>query len=200
MAQRLTTERLILRRFESGDAERLVELDGDPAVLRWINGGLPTPRSVVESRILPLFCTYDENLPLHGFWAAESGADPRFATGVFLGWFAFRATEEGPHHVSLGFRLSRTAWGRGYATEGARFLIESGFAHAGVRRVIATTYERNLASRRVLEKLGMRLERTFRYTEADLDGTDTVAVQDGVVWDGSDLEYALERADWLARR
>lgn len=200
MDQQLTTERLKLRRFEPGDVERLVELDSDPAVLRWINGGLPTSRSEIETRLLPLFRAYDENLPLLGFWAAEAGAGSPLPTGDFLGWFAFRATDEGPHHVSLGFRLVRAVWGRGYATEGAGFLIDSGFAHAGVQRVSATTYEDNLASRRVLEKLGMHLERTFRYTEADLDRADTVGTHDGVVWNGNDLEYALDRSDWLARR
>jgi RimJ/RimL family protein N-acetyltransferase len=107
--QQLTTERLMLRRFEPDDAQRLVEPDSDPAVLRWTNGGVPTPRSVIESRILPLFCTYDEQLPLHGFWAAQAcAAQP--STDGFLGWFAFRATEDGPHHVSLGFRLIRADW------------------------------------------------------------------------------------------
>ncbi|MFN8538327.1 MAG: GNAT family N-acetyltransferase [Thermomicrobiales bacterium] len=56
--------------------------------------------------------------------------------------------------MSLGYRLRRAAWGKGYVTEGARALLDKGFAELGARRVSAETHEFNRASRRVMEKLG----------------------------------------------
>ncbi|HHX63537.1 MAG TPA: GNAT family N-acetyltransferase [Chloroflexi bacterium] len=184
------TERLILRRFTADDAKNLYELDNDPEVMRYINGGIPTPRHVIDNDILPVFLHYDERYPAFGFWAAVERA-----TGEFLGWFSLRPVGDDPGTVVLGYRLRRAFWGRGYATEGARALIKQGFREPTVRRVTATTYEHNIASRRVMEKCGMTLARHFRLTPDDLAAMDThVASQE--IWDGDDVEYALDRADW----
>ena len=119
------------------------------------------------------------------------------ASGDFLGWFSFRSTEEADaRQASLGFRLRKAAWGQGYATEGARALLRLGFTELGVRRVVATTYEDNLASQRVMEKAGMRLSRRFRLIPAELDGVDTYHVSSHDLWDRDDLEYSLQKSDW----
>ncbi|HBY93328.1 MAG TPA: GNAT family N-acetyltransferase [Chloroflexi bacterium] len=187
----LETERLVLRRFTAADAEKLFDLDSDPEVMRFLSGGTPTPRDVIQNDILPRFLRYDERFPGYGFWAAIEKA-----TGDFLGWFSFRPSEGAPDEVRLGFRLRRAAWGKGYATEGSRALIRKGFTELGAQRVVATTYQDNLASRRVLEKVGMTLVRSFRLTPEDLVGTGTYSVSSPDLWDGDDLECALERADW----
>jgi RimJ/RimL family protein N-acetyltransferase len=192
----LETERLILRRFTEDDAGYLFELDSDPEVMRFLNGGKPTPGEVVENEILPRFLRYDEDRPGFGFWAAVEKAG-----GEFLGWFSLRPSAEGDaRQAALGFRLRRAAWGRGYATEGARALIRLGFCELGVERVTATTYEDNLASRRVMEKVGMTLRRTFRLTPSDLDGIDTYHLESQDLWDGDDVEYALQRTAWEEQR
>jgi RimJ/RimL family protein N-acetyltransferase len=88
--------------------------------------------------------------------------------------------------VELGYRLRRSAWGKGYATEGSRALIAKGFAELGVERVYATTMVVNVASRRVMEKAGLRFVRTFRQPWPDhIDGEEK-----------GDVEYALSRAQW----
>jgi len=187
----LETERLILRRFTEADVDHLFELDNDSGVMRFINGGTPTPREVIQNDILPGFLQYDERFPGYGFWAAIEKA-----SGELVGWFSFRAAEGAPDEASLGYRLRKTAWGKGYATEGARALIRKGFTELGVRRVIATTYEDNLASRRVMEKVGMKLVRRFRLSLEALMNADSFHATSLEVWDGDDVEYALERADW----
>ena len=186
------TERLTLRRFTADDAGHLFELDGDPEVMRFLSGGAPTPREVIETEILPRFLLYDECLPGLGFWAAEDQA-----SGSFVGWFSLRPLQEGdPREVHLGFRLRRAAWGKGYATEAVRALIRLGFTEWGVQRVVATTYQDNVASRRVMEKAGMKLTRTFRLTTADLGHVDTFHVASQELWEGDDVEYSLQKADW----
>jgi len=188
----LETERLVLRRFTKDDAGNLFDLDSDPDVMRYLSGGTPTPREVIEAEILPRFLRYDERLPGLGFWAAIDKA-----SGDLIGWFSLRPTDEAdPRVASLGFRLRRTAWGQGYATEGVWALLRLGFTELGVERVVATTYEDNAASRRVMEKAGMTLSRRFRLTVEDLEGVDTYHVASQDLWDGDDVEYSLQKTDW----
>jgi RimJ/RimL family protein N-acetyltransferase len=192
----LETERLLLRRFTDADVDNLVALDSDPEVMRFLNGGEPTPREVIRNEILPRFLhSYAEYGGL-GYWAAIGKS-----TGEFLGWFALHPEEGGDSdNMALGYRLRKAAWGKGYATEGARALIRKGFTEFGVRRVFATTYQDNRASRRVMEKAGLRFVRSFRLTPADLVAAGTFQSASQEVWDGDDVEYALERADWERQR
>ena len=182
----LETERLVLRRFTEADVERLVDLDSDPEVMRFLTGGTPTPREVIQNDILPAFLRSYERFPGFGVWAATEKA-----SGEFLGWFSFRPKDAAsPNDVALGYRLRRAVWGQGYATEGARALIRKGFAELGVQRVFATTYQDNLASRRVMEKAGLTLVRTFHQPwPYPIEGDEL-----------GDVEYALDRADWERRQ
>ena len=140
-----------------------------------------------------MFLQTNDRFPGFGFWAAIEKS-----SGEFLGWFCLRPHEDGgPGNVGLGYRLRKAAWGKGYGTEGARALIHKGFAELGVERVFAVTYEENLASRRVMEKAGLRLVRRFRLTLEELEAEATYdSSSSQEVWEGEDVEYALERADW----
>lgn len=192
MERLLETERLVLRRFTAADLDNLCDLNGDPEVMRFLTGGTPTPRHVIETEILPLMLRSYSPVAGFGYWVVVERA-----SGAFLGWISLRPPAgASPDGAELGYRLRKAAWGRGYATEVARALIGKAFADLGVQRVFATTYQDNLASRRVMEKLGMTLVRTFRMTEADLLAQDTSRITSTELWDGEDVEYALERADW----
>lgn len=178
----LETDRMVLRRFTAADVENLVDLDSDPAVMRYLNGGKPTLRAVIQNEILPGYLAYYERFAGYGYWAAIEKA-----TGEFLGWFHLRPTEgSSPDEPELGYRLRRSAWGKGYATEGSLALIRKAFTEPGARRVWATTMTVNIASRRVMEKAGLTLVRTFHLSWPEpIEGTEH-----------GDVEYALTRADW----
>jgi RimJ/RimL family protein N-acetyltransferase len=191
----LKTGRMILRRFTEADIEDLYELDNDPDVMRYINGGTPVSRKAIQNEILPTFLHYDARQPAFGFWAAVEKI-----SGYFLGWFSIRPANNIADTAALGYRLRRAAWSKGYATEGVRALIDKAFAELGFQRVVATTYEKNLASRRVMEKAGMTLVRRFRLTREDLQQADTYHAASLEVWDGDDLEYAIEKSDWMRQQ
>jgi RimJ/RimL family protein N-acetyltransferase len=178
----LETERLVLRRFTDNDVDNLVELDSDPDVMRLINGGRPTSRDEIESDVLPMFLEYYERFTGYGFWAAVEKS-----TGQFVGWFHFRPTKGMPSdEIELGYRLRKSAWGKGYATEGSRALIQKGFADLGVRRVFASTMVVNVGSRRVMEKAGLKFVRAFHQPWPDrIEGEEQ-----------GDVEYALLRSEW----
>ncbi len=178
----LGTERLILRPFVPGDLDDLVALDADPAVMRYINGGRPTTREEIETEILPAFLTYHDRTDGYGFWAAVERA-----SGDALGWFHLRphagARSDAPE---LGYRLRASAWGRGLATEGSRELVRHGFEDLGARRIYAEAMAVHVASRRVLEKAGLRHVRTFHQPWPDRIEGDELG----------DVEYAITREAW----
>jgi RimJ/RimL family protein N-acetyltransferase len=181
----LETDRLVLRQFTAADAENLVELDSDADVMRFINGGRARPRDEIVTGVLPRFLSYYERFAGYGFWAAIEKS-----SGDFLGWFHFRPPAGGADgDVELGYRLRRSAWGLGYAAEGSRALVRTGFTELGVQRVVAETLAVHGASRRVMEKAGLSLARSFSRPWPDPVAGDEHEV----------VQYALTRADWERR-
>ena len=178
----LRTARLALRDFTSDDVDLLVGLDSDPQVMHFITGGITTPRDEVVDDVLPAFLGYADRYEGYGFWAVEERS-----TGEFLGWFHLRPEADHPQdEPELGYRLRRTAWGQGFATEGSRALIDAAFERWGARRVVAFTMAAHPASRRVMEKAGMRLVRAFTQEwPYRIPGEEL-----------GDVEYAITRDEW----
>ncbi|MBX6764645.1 MAG: GNAT family N-acetyltransferase [Rubrobacteraceae bacterium] len=156
----LQTERLLLRRFTRDDVQNLFELDSDPEVVRYANpGGKTRTREEITREVLPrILSWYERTSGKFGYWAAIEKS-----SGEFLGWFEFRPFDEDPEKTELGYRLKRSAWGKGYATEGARALVEKGFTELGVEHVVAIALVENPASVRVMQKTGLRFERRGTY-------------------------------------
>ena len=178
----LETARLTLREFTEDDVDNLFDLNRDPEVMRYLTGGRPTPREVLRDEIIPFHLGVYDRLDRLGTWAADATA-----TGEFLGWFHFRpAPYTDITNIDLGYRLRRSAWHKGYATEGSHALINMGFADLGVERVFAHTMTVNTASRRVLEKCGLRLVCTTPY-----DGPDVIEGSEH-----GEAEYALTKPEW----
>ncbi|MFI6586207.1 GNAT family N-acetyltransferase [Embleya sp. NPDC050493] len=178
----LETARLELRPFTADDLPHLVELYRDPEVMRYITGGLPASPEFVRDRVLPMLMRGYPAWGNRGFWAARERAG-----GRFVGWFELRpVAEDSADVVELGYRLRRAAWGLGYATEGSRALLDKGFAELGLREVTANTMTVNTRSRRVLEKAGLTLLRTyFGDWPEPIEGSEL-----------GEVEYSLTRADW----
>lgn len=152
----LETERMYFRQFRVDDAQLLFELDSDPEVMRFISNGQPTPLAQIQDMIIPRFLDYYKDSPPRGFWAAHLRD-----TTEFIGWFHLRPGAISREEVDLGYRLKRSVWRRGLATEGSRALIKKVFDDWGYQKITAYTMAANLASRRVLEKAGLRVEREF---------------------------------------
>ena len=174
----LETERLVLRRLTAEDVDAITALDADPAVMRYITGGRPTPRDVIRDDHLPFWLRFYERGDRYGFWAAIEKSD----------WTVPRLVPFAPQRgdaddePELGYRLIASAWGRGYATEGSRALIEKAFTELGAGRVYAQTMVVNVGSWRVMEKAGLRRIRVFHAPWPDrIEGEEH-----------GDVEYALD--------
>lgn len=156
------TERLILREILPSDDKGMLELDSDPEVQRFV-GNKPI-KSLQEARQMIAFIRsqYQENGI--GRWAVVEKESNRF-----VGWAGLKLVKEPTNdHINfydLGYRLIRRYWGRGYATEAANASLRYGFEQLGLEQVYGMCDVANVASRKVLEKVGLKLVGTF-----DLEG------------------------------
>ena len=166
----LATGRLLLRPFDLPDAPLVQRLCGDYAVAATTLLPYPYPDGLAELWIASL---------LEGI---ERGDAAAFAVtlaedGSLIGGVRLRIDTE-HSRAELGFWVASRCWGRGYATEAVRAVIEYGFSTLGLHRVHAMNFSRNPASGRVMEKCGMLHEGRFRehvrkwgvYEDVDLWG------------------------------
>jgi RimJ/RimL family protein N-acetyltransferase len=143
----LQTERLTLRRFRLDDIDNIARLNSDPEVMRYIGDGATDDRAAIEKRLPRLMNQY-EHYPGLGSWATELTL-----TNQFVGWLALKYIPK-TVEVEIGYRLMRSAWGHGFATEGARALLAYGFNDVGLHRIVAVANVANHASQNVLKKIG----------------------------------------------
>jgi len=144
----LETLRLELREFVADDFDDLYRLDSDPRVMKHIAGGKPATRDVVAQAFKRIL-RYPTLYPDLGAWRAS-----RRDTGAYIGWFTLKYAGKSPD-IEVGYRLLHEAWGQGFATEGARALVDYGFDDLGLHRIIGVTHPGNAASQRVLVKAGL---------------------------------------------
>jgi RimJ/RimL family protein N-acetyltransferase len=163
-AVEIETGRLSLRQFRAGDlAAHRAAVDDDPAVT-WAHVRLPLADSL-RRWADRLDGWARDGL---GMWIAAERP-----SGRVIGHCGLQRLEGGDE-VELGYYLGRAAWGKGYATEAARACLRFGFVDRDLPRIVAVARPDNHASRRVLEKIGMRHERDghFYGFDAALYGID----------------------------
>jgi RimJ/RimL family protein N-acetyltransferase len=141
------TPRLLLRQFTLKDVTILLELNSDPVVLKYLHEPLlqdeAHAETILKTIILP---QYERKL---GRWAVHLKDD-----NSFLGWCGLKYRPE-LEEIDLGYRFMQTAWGKGFATEAAQETLEYGFKKLNLSLITGRAHIENLASIRVLEKIGM---------------------------------------------
>ena len=152
----LRTERLLLRPWRDADRAPFAALNADPVVMEHFPSTLSRGESDrMVDRIEATFAAQGLRL-----WAVEVVDEERFIGFVGLSAPGFEAAFT--PCVEVGWRLSHAAWGHGYATEAAGALLQWAFQTLDLNRVQAEADTRNVASARVLEKLGFVREGTLR--------------------------------------
>lgn len=148
-APELRTERLLLRGWRTADREPFAGLNADAEVAEFLAGPLTRADSdALADRI-------GDGFAVHGFglWAVEV-----VATGEFVGFTGLSVPGFEAHFtpaVEVGWRLGRSAWGHGYATEAARAALAYGFDEHGLAEIVSFTTALNARSRAVMTRLGM---------------------------------------------
>lgn len=147
----LYTERFILKPLSREHLHLLIELLTDPEVMQFVGGKPYTAmKAAAHAKVI---IPFEETRPSLGTWAIHDKA-----TGEMHGWVALQKLGD---DIEVGFRIRRKAWGQGVATEGGRRLVDYCFLELGLERVVAITWQQNLASQRVIEKLGLRFEKEY---------------------------------------
>ncbi|MDQ6779642.1 MAG: GNAT family N-acetyltransferase [Candidatus Eremiobacteraeota bacterium] len=146
--------RFTLRPFVFDDLDKHAQILSDPLVTRYLPRGPIAPQDArsVSTRVLAHFIDHWRR---HGFgaWAVVDRT-----TRELLGQCGLNYLPDDPE-VEVLYLLRRSAWGRGIATEAARFSLKYGFREADLARIVGITMPENVASQRVLEKCGLRYEK-----------------------------------------
>ncbi len=150
----LLTAQLRLRPRTPDDLEANLAMDLDPEVHRYIFIHAPPDPETHRVELMRRITTPPAQ---GGLWVVEWRQQPGF-----LGWCGVFPLEDSGL-IELGYRYVRAAWGQGVATEAARAVLDHGFRILGLDPIVAVVHPDNRASRRVLEKLGLRFEGLARY-------------------------------------
>jgi RimJ/RimL family protein N-acetyltransferase len=183
-AEPLRTDRLILRRWQESDREPFAALNADPEVMEHFPA--PMTRADSDRLVDRIEAGFDEFG--YGLWAVQVAG-----TGTFIGFTGLSVPRfDAPFMpaVEIGWRLTRSAWGHGYATEAARRALAYGFTDVGLTEIVSFTAVTNVRSQAVMKRLGMSRDPLEDFDHPNVD-------------EGSRLRrhviYRLPVQDWRTR-
>jgi len=162
----IETERLILRDFLHSDVDSLFTMDSNSEVHTYLgNSPLQTKDQALEI-INKVHLQYQAN---HiGRWATIEKI-----SGSFIGWSGLKLEQDTLYknaaYYDVGYRFHPSFWGKGYATESTIAALHYGFSHLKVEEIIGSAHIENKASRRVLEKCGLRFIENFYWKDIKCD-------------------------------
>ncbi|QGV79982.1 GNAT family N-acetyltransferase [Streptomyces ficellus] len=142
------TDRLLLRRWRDPDLEPWAAMNADPEVRQHLGDVLTREQS--DASVARFRAAFDRRG--YGWWAVEVRA-----TGEFIGFAGLDDVDDGMPFtgVEIGWRLARSAWGQGYATEAALAVLAHGFDTLALPEILAVTTATNLRSQAVMRRIGM---------------------------------------------
>ena len=153
----IETRRLLLEPLDASRLEEFVALTAHPETMRYWWPGGPFSRDLAERN----FAASLARLREHGFgrrWilAKENGAGLGFTDAKHFGE---SCEDVSPDEVEIGWMITPSAWGRGYGTEAGCAARDEAFERLGLESIVAVHHPENVASGRIMEKLGMAFER-----------------------------------------
>ena len=168
-APHLRTERLLLRGWRDEDREPYAAINADPQVREFF------PELLTRAQSDAQIAVFDEHFAAHGFgmWALELRS-----SGELIGFAGMDLATYDAHFapaIEIGWRLARSAWGHGYASEAAREALRFGFAELELEEIVACTTPANLRSRAVMERLGMTRDRSGDFLHPQIAADDPLA-------------------------
>lgn len=167
----LETPRLYLRQFRMDDLNDLSIIRSDPDVMRLIGTGEPQLKPGVKDVLDEMLASWKQRG--FGRWAVILKEEDKL-----VGWCGLTLLEETPE-IQIGYGIAKPYWARGFSTEAALASLRYGFETMKIDRIVGVAMAENIASRRVMEKIGMRYEKVGH-------------------WYGGELEcYAISRSEFL---
>ena len=159
----LETERLILRDLLETDVDGIFELDSDPIVHKYL-GNNPIKTKEKAAKIIQFVQQQYKNLGIGRFAAIEK------SSGDFIGWSGLKlntgekeALNGKTEFYDIGYRFIPRYWGKGYATESSLAIMDFGFNQLKIKTICGAAETANLASNKVLQKIGLKFINEFTY-------------------------------------
>lgn len=150
----LETNRLLLREFNISDAGSFYELNLNPNVIK--HTGNSVFKDIGEAKkFLENYSDYQKNG--FGRWAVINKSNEEF-----IGWCGLKY-DENLNETDIGFRLFEHFWNQGFATESSKACIDYGFEKLNLKTIVGRAMKENMASIKVLEKIGLQYQRDFNF-------------------------------------
>ncbi|MBV8328757.1 GNAT family N-acetyltransferase [Chryseobacterium sp.] len=160
---KIETERLILRKFEDPDYERMFLMDSDPEVMKYL--GIPVTSADESKKMIQMIQKqYEEN-------GVGRLAVIEKESGLMIGWSGLKLLTQPVngyiHTLDLGYRFIPAFWGKGYAMEAAKASLDYGFKEMNAEMIYAYADSGNAGSNYILKKLGFEKTGAFEDSGAD---------------------------------
>ena len=168
------SSRLSYQLIDETDSEFLFQLDQNPDVMRYINGGVLTTREDIKNLFIPRLNAYKNVDKGWGLWKVSV-----MTTQEDIGWILVRPMEffsDTPiwHDIELGWRFLQSTWGKGYASEAA-IHIHQALAKQPENKVFsAVAMQDNAGSIAVMKKMGMKYIKSYTHSDSQLGDLDVV--------------------------
>ncbi len=154
-----TSERLGFRNWTNRDVDEFAKLNADETVMEHF------PKTLSEKEVEELIEKLREHFEKNGFtyYATEILATKEFIGMIGLAYQEYKTVFTPA--IDIGWRLKRSAWGKGYATEGAKRCVEYAFDELGINKIISVCTIKNQKSENVMKKIGMTKIGEFNHPE-----------------------------------
>ena len=153
----LETDRLVLRQIIPEDFEDLFKMNRDPQIMKYVGDGSTRTHEEMKNELDMLISHYIRK-PGLGIWATELKANNCFIGASGLVYY------DNTSEIEVGYRMQKEFWKNGYATEASKGLLEYGFTKLNLKKIVSSAHVDNVASRRVMEKIGMTyIDDRFHY-------------------------------------
>jgi RimJ/RimL family protein N-acetyltransferase len=147
------------------DTQALWELDQDPEVMHFINGGKPNDRQTIEDVFIPRMQAYTDATKGWGIWQVSDKSTQEYLGWVLVRPMAFFTDTPNFSDLELGWRFFKKAWGKGYATEAATAIKDGVANQTNIQYFSALAIEENIGSIGVMKKLGMCFNRKYAHKD-----------------------------------
>ncbi len=155
----IETGRLYHRKFTLADLPRLIEMRAAFEVNQYLGGTRLQNTEAITKRMDFYISCYEK----YGFGVCAIIWKP---TNEMIGWSGLMPLGENSD-IEVGYGMIKEFWGRGIGTETARAWLDFGFHKKNLERIVAVAYPENVNSRRIMEKLGMKFEKTAEHHGAE---------------------------------
>ena len=168
------SNRLTFRPMALEDTDLMFELDSDPAVMKYINGGKPPTMEEIQQINVPRLAEYLNIDKGWGLWNAFLKD-----SGEFIGWVLVRPMDffgDKPifDDIELGWRFKQSSWGKGLGTEAAKQVMKALSELDYIERFSAIALEDNIASIKIMEKIGMSYDKKDIYKDRQMGDLEVV--------------------------